>query len=135
MNPGHVLLTVQDTCVQPMAGIQPLAGKQQLACQIKRVIPGEVHFLSSEPVSNGSLAEAEFDDECRVSGKIVGCLKSGEEYLLSFQCDTSERRQDQRFPLNQPAWLLPSLAPDSPQVSVLLRDVSRNGVGVDVPDL
>ncbi len=123
MNPGHVLLTVQDK------------SKQELACQIKRVIPGEVHFLSSEPVASGSRAEAEFDEECRVNGEIVGCLKSGEHYLLSFRCDDSERRREHRFPVNQPGWLLPSLAPDSPQVAVLLRDVSRNGVGVDVPDL
>lgn len=123
MNPGHVLLTVQDE------------SKQQLACQIKRVIPGEVHFLSPEPVQNGSLAEAEFDEGCRVSGKIVGCLKSGSYYLLSFHCDGSERRQEQRFPVNQPGWLLPNLEPDAPQIAVLVRDVSRNGVGLEMPDL
>jgi len=123
MNPGHVLLTVQDE------------SKQQLACQIKRVIPGEVHFLAGEPVLQGSVAEAEFDEGCRVKGRIAGCLKTGGQYLLSFHCDRSERRQEQRFAVNQPGWLLPSLQPDAPQVAVRLRDVSRNGVGVDVPDL
>jgi hypothetical protein len=123
MNPGHVLLTVQNE------------SRQQLACRIKRVIPGEVHFLSSEPVAKDSRAEAEFDQGCRVAGQIVGCLRSGSDYLLSFHCDDSERRREQRFPVNQPGWLVTSLEPDAPQVLVLLRDISRNGVGLEVPDL
>jgi hypothetical protein len=123
MNPGHVVLTMQ---------CEP---KQQFACRIKRVIPGEVHFLSTEPVAMHSPAEAEFDQGCRVVGKIVGCLKTGDNYLLSFHCDDSERRREQRFPVNQPGWLFTSLEPDATQIAVLLRDVSRNGVGLDVPDL
>jgi hypothetical protein len=123
MNPGHVLLTMQS---------EP---KQQFACRIKRVIPGEVHFLSTEPVAMHSLAEAEFDEGCRITGQIIGCLKSGDNYLLSFHCDDSERRREQRFPVNQPGWLLTSLESDATQVAVLLRDVSRNGVGLSVPDL
>jgi len=123
MNPGHVLLTVQDD------------SKQQLACQIKRVIPGEVHLLAGEPVLQGSVVEAELEEGCRVNGRIVGCLKTGSQYLLSFRRDAAERRQERRFPVNQPGWLLPSLQPDASQIAVRLRDVSRNGVGVDVPDL
>jgi hypothetical protein len=122
MNTGHVLLTLLDE------------GKQQFTCQIKRVIPGEVHFLCSDPVPRDSLAEAEFDEGCRVTGHIVGCLKSGDRYLLSFHINDSDRRQDQRYPLNQPGWLLPSLEPDAPQIAVLIRDISRKGIGLDLPD-
>jgi hypothetical protein len=122
MNTGHVLLTVQDE------------NKKQYTCQIKRVIPGEVHFLCSDPVPKDSPAEAEFDEGCRVTGQIVGCLKSGDRYLLSFLVKDADRRQEQRFPVNQPGWLLPSLEPDALQIAVLIRDVSRNGVGLDLPD-
>lgn len=123
MNTGHVTLTLQDEA------------KQQYVCRIKRVVPGEVHFLSTEPVAMHTLAEAEFGEGCRVKGHIGGCLKSGDDYLLSFHCEDSERRREQRFPVNQPGWLLTSLEPDAPQIAVLLRDVSRNGIGLDGPDL
>jgi len=122
MNTGQVLLTLQDEA------------KQQFVCRIKRVVPGEVHFLSSEPVAMHSLAEAEFDEGCRVTGHIGGCLKSGDDYLLSFHCADSERRREQRFPVNKPGWLLAGLEPNTPQIAVLLRDVSRTGIGLDVPE-
>jgi hypothetical protein len=94
--------------------------------------PGEVAILVDEPMSEERTVAVHVDS-FSFEGQVLYCAPYGDRYETHISIDDTERtgiRRAPRFPVTVPAELM---LPQGDPVAMTIRDISRDGMGLESP--
>jgi len=94
--------------------------------------PGEVAILVDEPMSGDRTVEIRLGG-FSFEGQVLYCAPYQDRYETHISIDDTERtglRKAPRFPVTVPAELL---LPEGDPVAITIRDISRDGMGLESP--
>jgi len=93
--------------------------------------PGEVAIRVNERLEEQRTVTVRFTS-FSFEGQVLYCQNSEAEFEAHISIDDVDKglRRAPRFPVTLPAELLPS---DGPAISIVIRDISRDGLGIESP--
>jgi PilZ domain len=94
--------------------------------------PGEVAIQVNEPLSADRTVAVHLTS-FSFEGQVLYCETKGAEFEAHVSIDDVDGtglRRTPRFPVTVPAELLP---PDGPPIAITIRDISRDGLGIELP--
>jgi hypothetical protein len=128
----HVLPVSKDKLLQIEVRVVDVIANYTAAGVLVGFTPGEVVVLLNEPMSDERVVAVHWSS-FSFEGQILYCRPHEDQYETHISIDDTEGaglRREPRFPVTIPSELM---QPDGVPVAITIRDLSRYGMGIELP--